>query len=125
MNVQAAARAARKAIESCYDGICTIYRYKNVTDAGTCITEQKKEILYEAKPCHLSYETITSAEEGSGAAAISQAVKLFCAPELCIEPGCRIEVVQAGRTEIYERSGKGAVYSTHQEVLLKLSDQYA
>ncbi len=124
MNVQAIA-AARKAIESCYDGICTIYQYKNDTDENTRITEQKKEILYEAKPCHLSYETITSAEDGNGTAVISQAAKLFCAPEFLIAPGCKIEITQAGRTETYERSGKGAVYSTHQEIPLKLSDKYA
>lgn len=122
---RAAARAARRAIEGMYDGICTIYEYQSVTDRETHLTHKKRVAVYEEKPCHLSYQNISSAQEGSGAAVISQAVTLFCAPELDIRPGSAIEVTQNGRTEMYKRSGKGAVYDGHQEVPLELEDSYA
>lgn len=125
MNVKMAVKTVRKAVESRYDGRCTIYGYKNVEDKDTHLTSQQKVIFYEEQSCHLSYETVTAAEEGSGAAKISQAAKLFCAPELVIAPGSCIVITQAGHTEMYERSGKGAVYETHQEIPLRLSEKYA
>lgn len=115
----------RKAIESGYDGICTVYEYQSITDPETHFTSQEEVVQYENKPCHLSFESISSAQDGGGAAVISQAVKLFCAPELDIKPGSVIEVTQAGHTETYKRSGKGAVYASHQEIPLVLDDKYA
>lgn len=125
MNVKLAVKTVREAIEKHYDGICTVYEYRDVTDKETHLTGTQKVVLYEAQPCHLSYETVTAAEESGGAAQIAQAVKLFCAPELVITPGSCIVVTQAGRTETYKRSGKGPVYETHQEIPLKLAEKYA
>lgn len=122
---QVAARAVRRAIESTYKGNCTVYQYQELTEPETCLTRKKKVVLYERCPCHLSFESANAAQEGGGAALISQSVKLFCAPELNIRPGAIIEVMQNGRTEVYKRSGKGAVYASHQEIPLALADKYA
>lgn len=116
---------ARRAIESMYDGACTIYATEHVTDPVTHVTSPERVAQCENKPCHLSFESINSAQDGGGAAIISQAVKLFCAPDLDIKPGSVIEVTQNGRTDKYKRSGKSAVYATHQEISLVLSDKYA
>lgn len=125
MNVKMAVKAVRKTIERQYDGTCTVYKYEDIEDENTHLTSKQKVAVYEEQPCHLSYETLSSTEEGSGAVHVSQTTKLFCAPELIIEPGSCIVVTQAGRTEAYERSGKGAVYETHQEIPLKLAAVYA
>lgn len=47
------------------------------------------------------------------------------APEVEVSPGSRITIIQNGRTEVYAQSGQPAVYATHQEIILKLWEDWA
>ena len=120
-----ARRTHRKAVEATYDGICRIYGMKPAKDPVTKVTRQEAVALHEDIPCHLSYSSTASAAGSDTVTAVVQAIKLFLAPELVVPPGSRIEVTQQGRTESYAQSGKAAVYSSHQEILLEIWKEYA
>lgn len=121
--VQAAQKAARKAIEGTYTGLLKVTEYQSVKDPVTHITRTEKVVVLENQPCKLSFETITTAIQTEAAATISQAVKLFVSPDITIKPGSMLTIAQNGVTTEYTSSGVPAVYPTHQEIMLELSDR--
>ena len=118
--VEAAKRAARRAQEATYDGRCTVIEYQQVKDETTKLTGKKEVAVIEDQPCRLAYEKSSAASQTETAAGITQGIKLFLAPETVIKGGSKIIVMQNGITGVYCASGKPAVYSTHQEVVLEL-----
>lgn len=118
--LEAARRAARKAQESTYEGVCTIIEYKDDTDEDTGLTDQGEVIVLERQPCRLSFEKTEPVSQKEMAAAVAQGVKLFLAPEIKVAEGSKIVVTQNGATSAYQRSGVPAVYLTHQEIMLEL-----
>lgn len=123
--IQAAQKAARKAIERGYTGVATITEYQEVEDPRTHFTDYQEVIVLENQPCKLSFETVTTAIQTETAATISQVVKLFISPDVTIKPGSMLTVAQNGVTTEYTSSGVPAVYPTHQEIILELSDKWA
>lgn len=123
--IKRAQRMHRKAIEATYDGTCRIYGMQSVKDPVTKVTRQEEAIVQDGVVCHLSYSNTAPAAGSDTVAGVAQTIKLFLAPELVVPPGCRIEVTQQGRTESYAQSGKAAVYSSHQEILLEIWKEYA
>ena len=115
----------RRAIEATYDGTCRIYGMKAVKDPETMVTRQEEALVQEGIPCHLSFSSTAPAAGTGTVTQVAQTIKLFLAPELLIPPGSRIEVTQHGRSESYAQSGKAAVYSSHQEIVLDLWKGYA
>lgn len=123
--IKQAQRMHRKAIEATYDGTCRIYGMQSVKDPVTKVTRQEEAIVQDGVACHLSYSSTAPAAGSDTVTGVAQTIKLFLAPELVVPPGCRIEVTQQGRTESYAQSGKAAVYSSHQEILLEIWKEYA
>ena len=123
--IRQAQRMHRKAIEATYDGTCRIYGMQSVKDPVTKVTRQEEAIVQDGVACHLSYSSTAPAAGSDTVTGVAQTIKLFLAPELVVPPGCRIEVTQQGRTESYAQSGKAAVYSSHQEILLEIWKEYA
>ena len=108
----------RKALESLYLAVCNIYTL--VDERGDYgITDQTEQLLYENQKCRVSYKNISAANQTESFATTAQEIKLFIAPELIIPAGSTIEVTQNNRTEKYKSSGKAAVYTNHQEIILK------
>ena len=103
-----------------WKGKCTIYEYQDKTHPNTFQTTQELVPVLENEPCRLSYDREQATNIQSGAAVVSQSITLFIRPDLVIKPGSVIEITQNGVTEKYEGSGKPAVYSNHQEIVLKL-----
>lgn len=118
--VQAAIKAARKALESTYEGVLTVSEYHKVIDEKTKLTNLSKVVVLKNQPCRLSFESLSSAVQSESAAMVAQTIKLFIPPEITIKPGSKITVTQAGVTTDYTYSGVPAVYQTHQEILLDL-----
>ncbi|MCM1545140.1 MAG: hypothetical protein NC110_07575 [Ruminococcus sp.] len=112
--------AARTAIESTYDGLCTVIEYKPIKDEKTKITRNKEVTVFENEPCRLSFVKQNTVVQTETATAISLGAKLFIAPEIEIRSGSKIIVCQNGRTGEYALSGEPAVYSTHQEIMIEL-----
>ena len=77
-----AREAARKAIESTYEGICSIVEYGDILDEQTKITSQGEVTVLENQPCRLSFETISAVSQTDTAANVSQKTKLFLSPEI-------------------------------------------
>ena len=119
-SVEAARKAARKAIESTYEGVCTVVERLSAKDEKTKISRQNEEVIIENQPCKLSFEKLNAAVQSETAAEISQGTKLFIAPEIQIKEGSKIIVTQDGVTSEYSASGKPAVYFSHQEIILEL-----
>lgn len=115
-----AEKAARKAVESTYIGVCDVVEYGNTTDKKTKITYQGEVTVLEKQPCKLSFEKIQAAVQTEFGAAVSQSVKLFIAPEIEIKSGSKIVVTQNGITTAYKSSSEAAIYPSHQEIMLEL-----
>lgn len=115
-----ARKAARRAQESTYEGLCTIIEYRSVRDEKTKLSEEKEVTIIENQPCKPSFEKLNTAAQTETATVISQGIKLFLAPEIQVNSGSKIIVTQNGVTEEYACSGKPAIYQTHQEVMLEL-----
>lgn len=124
--VQKARQRARAAFEAAhYDGLCTVTEHQQVTDERSHLTTHQDVVVIQDQACHLSFETIKSADQSDTAAAITQITKLFIAPEITIKPGSKITVVQSGTTGEYTHSGVPAVYDTHQEIILELFERWS
>ena len=117
--MEAARRAARRAQEATYEGICTIYEYRDVTDEKTKLSSEEEVAVIEDQPCKLSFEKLNSVVQTETAAVQAQGVKLFLAPEIAVGSNSKIVVTQNGITNEYSASGIPAVYSTHQEITLE------
>ena len=108
-----------------WTGKCTIYEYEDYDDPFTHQTIQREVPVVVDEPCRLSYKHEQATNIQSGAAVVSQSIKLFIRPDLTIDAGSVIEVTQNGQTTKYQRSGKPAVYTNHQEIKLTLYEDYA
>ena len=117
--MEAARKAARRAQEATYEGICTIYECRDVTDEKTKLSSEEEVAVIEDQPCKLSFEKLNSVVQTETAAVQAQGVKLFLAPEIAVGSNSKIVVTQNGITNEYSASGVPAVYSTHQEITLE------
>ena len=117
--MEAARKAARRAQEATYEGLCTIYEYRDVTDEKTKLSSEEEVAVIEDQPCKLSFEKLNSVVQTETAAVQAQGVKLFLAPEIAVGSNSKIVVTQNGITNEYSASGMPAVYSTHQEITLE------
>lgn len=115
-------KAVRNAIEATYIGLCDIYEFEKTRnlDGSTAFGET---LVQSAVPCRLSKESLNAATKGD-VAKISQSVKILLAPEVQILAGSKIVISQNGNVETYKRSGEPFVYSSHQEVMLELFDEF-
>nr|DAG33659.1 MAG TPA: head closure knob [Caudoviricetes sp.] len=123
--IKQARSLARKALEETYDGRCTVVKHQKMKNPDTKITAETDVIVLEDIPCRLSYSSISAVDQTETAAKTAQVTKLFLSPDLVVESGARVMVTQSGTTRDYEASGVPAVYPTHQEIVLKLSERYA
>lgn len=120
-----AQKAARKAIESTYQGICTIVERRDVRDETTKITRRNEEVIVvENQPCKLSFEKLNAVVQTDTVAKQIQGAKLFLAPEIEVKAGSKIMVEQNGVTTIYSASGIPAVYQSHAEIMLELFQEW-
>lgn len=116
---------ARKAIESLYEGSCTIYIRDKSTNPDTKETIFNEIPTLIDEPCRLSFTTLVSTDIIDHAPRLGQAVKLFINPGASIPPGSKIVVTQNGITTAYSMSGEPARYVTHQEIPIDLFKGWA
>ncbi len=117
----------RKIIEDFYDGICTVSDTVMTKNNITGETQPEESVTYNEIPCRLSYKSksAASADDKTTGFKIGQEIILFISPDIKINAGSKITVTQYGITRDYKQSGVSAVYPTHQEIALKLSEEYA
>lgn len=112
-------------LERLWIGKATIYEYQTVTDPLTFQSTQKEVAVLVDEPCRLSYNHEQATNIQSGAAVVSQSITLFIRPDLVIKAGSVIEITQHGVTTKYKGSGKPAIYSNHQQIVLELYEDRA
>lgn len=116
---------ARNAIESLYDGTCTVTEHQKVVKANKSTGFQDVVVLNN-QPCRLSFRNITdTSQEENAASAVVQVTVLFISPSITIAPGSKITVTQNGVTTDYQQSGMPARYDTHQEIVLDLFREWS
>lgn len=123
--MDAAYKAARKAMENTYSGVLTVTERRKVRNEQTKLTSVEDVVVLLNQPCKLSFESVAPVQQSETAAAVSQTVKLFLAPDVMISPGSKLTVTQNGVTGDYTRSGVAAVYPTHQEIMLELFERWS
>ena len=106
-----------------YIGKCSVFQYEKTTDKKTKLTKQGEVCVYKEIPCRLSFSSSPVTDTDS-VTTKEQSVKLFLAPEIVIEAGSKIVVTQNGITDAYKSSGKPAIYGSHQEINLELSERW-
>ena len=90
--------AYQKAIQSLWDGNCTIIVRDMTLDPTTGRTEPQERVAAENIPCRVSYTTVKSAETTEEAATVAQSVTLYLDPAVDIPVGSKITVTQNGVT---------------------------
>lgn len=123
--IQAAQKAARKAIEVTYFGTLTVTERKKEKDERSKLTKDVEVVVLENQPCKLSFEKLQTAIQSDSAATITQVTKLFVSPDISINAGSKITVSQDNVTTDYTCSGVPAIYPTHQEIILELFKDFA
>lgn len=122
--IEKARVAARKAVGSQYDGVCTIIEHQKVPKANKS-TGFDDVIVAENLPCRLSFKTKANTDKNEIASSVSQIIEVFLNPEITIKTGSKLIITQNGVTTEYKSSGQPAVYSTHQEIILELFKEWA
>lgn len=115
---------AKKALETLYDGICTITEHHKIKNENKS-TGFVDVVVLENQPCRLSYKTIDATSAGESVASVSQTIKVFLPPDIEVKPGSKLTITQNGVTVDYKCSGQPAIYSAHQEVILELFEGWA
>jgi len=115
----------RKALELLWKDTCSIIIRQESQNPINKRIEFGEVPVYENQPCKLSFKTITSTTDNNNAALVTQATKLFLAPEVNIPAGSKITVTHNGKTTDYEKSGEPANFSNHQEIPLELFKGWA
>lgn len=109
----------RKAIEYLYDGTCTVTTHQEYEKENGS-TGFKDVVILEDEPCHLSFSNASSTKEGEAVATVTQVTELFISPDVVIPTGSKITVTQNGVSTEYARSGKSALYASHQQIVVEL-----
>lgn len=122
--IQAAQKAARKAIEATYFGTLTVTELQKVKNEKSKLMEESEVVVLQDQPCRLSFEKLQTAIQSESAATITQSTKLFVSPDVTIKAGSKL-TTQDNVTTDYIRSGVPSTYPTHQEITLELFKEYA
>ena len=114
------------AIKSLWRGKCTVtVRNNDTTDENTGRVVEGEVDTYTNEPCRISFDTVSATQTENNAANIVQSITLFIDRAVTVPEGSKITVTQNGVTGVYEKSGKPAIYSTHQEIPLELFKGWA
>ena len=114
------------AIKSLWRGTCTVtVRNNDTTDEHTGRGVVGEVDTYTDEPCRISFDTVNATQLENNASNIVQSITLFIDRAVAIPEGSKITVTQNGATAVYEKSGKPAVYSTHQEIPLEIFKGWA
>lgn len=89
--IQAAQKAARKAIEATYFGTLTVTELQKVKNEKSKLMEESEVVVLQDQPCRLSFEKLQTAIQSESAATITQSTKLFVSPDVTIKAGIKTD----------------------------------
>lgn len=116
-------RAAETAVKSLWrDTLTVVEHQKKKKENG--VTGFEDVTVLEGEPCRIIFKTVAAVNQQE-AAGLVQSVKLLCDQALEIRPGSKLIVLHEGAESAYKQSGKPAVYSVHQEIMLEPFERWA
>lgn len=118
----------REILATWWDSKATIYITQQEQNPTTKFMEVRDFELYKDEPCRVSYKTKVSGMPSAPSDTVMTAyqdVILIISSELRIPKGAKVVVTQLDRTTEYYASGEPLVYSSHQQIGLKLKDDLA
>lgn len=121
---QASLVMVRNSIESAYSGFCDIIEFSSIT-SGDGSSYFEEFTAFSSVPCKLSFSSSNIARDTKVNSGIYLVATLFTAPELEIKPGSKIIVTQDFITNVFKNTGYPLIFSTHQEIKLRLFDEWA
>lgn len=113
------------AVKSLWSGKCTVTQQKSETNEATGREDVNEVILYKDIPCRISFGSDEPTSMSANASFTTQGVTLLIGKDINIPEGSKITVTQNGAIGVYSRSGKPAVYLTHQQISLELFKGWA
>lgn len=113
-----------KAVESLYDGRCTITEYQKVKKENKS-TQFEEVVVLENQPCRMSHKNANPTNNTGTASAVTQTITVYLSPDIDVKPGSKMTITQNGVATVYKSSGKPSVYSSHQEVPLELFEGWS
>ncbi len=114
---------AEKAIESLFDGVCSIFEFKDVLDGK--VTKKERFLAAENVPCRMVYKSFAENEEEVNGEKIKFDVLLILPKGTDIKEGSEAEVKRNGEDFYFVMAGKCAKYMTHVEVKMKYGKRWA
>ena len=114
----------RKAVESLYDGRCTITEHQKVKKENKSTAFEDVVVLTD-QPCRMSYKAVNSTSQTDTANAVTQSIVVYLSPDIVVKPGSKLTITQNNVTNDYKCSGKPAVYSSHQEITLETFKEWS
>lgn len=117
-----------KGLDTLYSGFCDIYQYTDTKDSHSKVTSTSLSLIYEQVPCRASYynnsSNISSTKDQQFNSIKKQTIKLFINNQIIVTAGSIFEVTQNDKINKYKNSGEPAIYSSHQEIMLELFDEF-
>ena len=114
----------RPIIELLYTGRATIWERPLIKDKETGASRSGEPVkIYEDLPCRISHGS-EPVSETYPVPISEQRDKLFIGPGIYIPPGSRIDVTQENRTVSYAMSGRAKDYDSHQEIEVKIWEDW-
>lgn len=107
-------------VERKYNATCSLYENRVETDPETNVTSAAHVLVESDIPCRLVVESAPPTTQKDGAAQVTQSITLLLSPGIPVKPGSNVVVTQDGWTASYFAAGMPEIYTTHQEVPLKL-----
>lgn len=118
-------QVVRAALAELWTDRCTVTVQKKRKNGETKRTEQEDSVLFRDVPCRLSFDRVAASHGAGGVGRVDQGVTLFLPSELSVPAGSKITVVRNGTERHYRQSGVSAMYGSHQEIPLVLTEEYA
>lgn len=111
-------------LKTLYEDTMDVIETVKTKDATTGINRSSDSTKYSGIPCRISFAESSSAAD-EDAPKLEQSIKVFCNPGYVIKAGSKLKVTRSGKAVLYKCSSKPAVYTSHQEITVKLIKEYA
>ena len=109
---------AEQAVKSLWRDTMTVIEHRK-TRKENGATGFEDVTVMEGEPCKIIFKTLQATDQQEAAG------KLLCDKSFAIPAGSKILILHEGIETAYRQSGKPAVYSVHQEIMLELFERWA
>lgn len=112
----------KKVLASCFTSTCDIYEFveQENEDGSTEYVEKFVDTI----ACKLSFSTSDVSRDTALASGVNLVATLFVLSDCVVKPGSKFVISQNGIVYNFENSGVPLQYETHQEIKLRLMQEW-